>query len=93
MTSNVNTYINKTVLIERLTAILNREEENIKALSGEQKKFSEGYAEGIADIISMIEMDDDFRFKIEMEDDDNVIKVIDDNAWWADVPWGPEDEE
>lgn len=72
----MNNNLNTNELIEKLSEMLNRENENIAALSGEQKTFSEGYAEGIADVI----------FLLEQSKEERKAEVIDDDAWMDEVP-------
>lgn len=85
----MNNNLNTNELIEKLSEMLNRENENIAALSGEQKTFSEGYAEGIADVIFLLEQSKEEQIPEVVDlhlEEYKVTKVIDDDAWMDEVP-------
>ena len=89
MNNNFNT--NNEVygkLIEKLNVILNMELEKYGALNevphgeAEQKMFSAGYAEGIADIICILENECE-PYEVEEEES----SLFDPEAWWDTAEW------
>ena len=84
---NANTEVIEK-LIEKLNVILNAEQEKYNDLyevphgEAEQKVFSAGYAEGIADVLYILENELD-----PYEPEEGEWKTIDPEAWWDDAEW------